>query len=44
LGRDAAAASVWLHGWAAEQAGDTRLALRAGDLIDAMAACMPWAD
>ncbi len=42
LGRDAAAASVWLHGWAAEQAGDARLALRAGDLIDAMAACMPW--
>ena len=43
LGRDAAAASVWLHGWAAEQTGDARLALRAGDLIDAMAACMPLA-
>ena len=49
LGRDAAAASVWLHGWAAERAahpathhaGDARLALRAGDLIDAMAANMP---
>lgn len=38
----AAAASVWLHGRAAE-AGDLRLPLRAGDLADAMAACLPGA-
>ena len=36
----AAAAAVWLHGRAAE-AGDPRLPLRAGDLIDAMAASLP---
>jgi len=35
----AAAAAVWLHGRAAE-AGDLRLPLRAGDLIDAMAASL----
>lgn len=36
---EAAAASVWHHGWAAEQAGagDPRLPLRANDLIEAMA-------
>jgi hydroxyethylthiazole kinase-like uncharacterized protein yjeF len=37
LALDAAAASVWLHGHAAEQ-GDLRLPLRAADLIEAMAA------
>ncbi len=36
----AAAAAAWLHGRAAE-AGDPRLPLRAGDLIDAMAASLP---
>jgi len=38
-----AAASVWLHGRAAEH-GDTRLPLRAADLIEAMAAALPAAD
>jgi hydroxyethylthiazole kinase-like uncharacterized protein yjeF len=40
---DAAVASVWLHGWAAEQpgSGDPRLPLRAADLITAMAANLP---
>ncbi len=38
--QDAACASVWLHGRAAE-AGDSRLPLRAGDLADAMAAGLP---
>jgi len=42
-GRDAAAASVWLHGQAAERTTDLRLALRAADLIDAMAASLPLA-
>jgi hydroxyethylthiazole kinase-like uncharacterized protein yjeF len=36
----AAAAAVWLHGRAAEH-GDTRLPLRAGDLIDVMATSLP---
>ena len=36
---DAACASVWLHGRAAE-AGDNRLPLRAGDLADAMVAAL----
>ena len=35
----AAAAAVWLHGRAAEH-GDIRLPLRAGDLIDVMAASL----
>ena len=45
-GAEAAAASVWLHGHAAEQ-GDTRtqrLPLRAADLIEAMAASVPAGD
>jgi len=44
-GFDAAAASVWLHGHAAEQpcTGDQRLPLRAADLIEAMAAVLPAA-
>ena len=37
---DAAYASVWLHGRAAE-AGEKRLPLRASELADAMAACLP---
>lgn len=37
---DAASASVWLHGQAAET-GDPRLPLRAADLIDAIAASIP---
>lgn len=36
----AAAAAVWLHGRAAEH-GDSRLPLRAADLIDLMAASLP---
>ena len=42
-GFEAATASVWLHGHAAEQgsAGALRLPLRAADLIEAMAACLP---
>jgi NAD(P)H-hydrate repair Nnr-like enzyme with NAD(P)H-hydrate dehydratase domain len=35
----AVAAAVWLHGRAAEH-GDIRLPLRAGDLIDVMAASL----
>ena len=38
-GREIAAATVWLHGRAAE-GGDLRLPLRAADLIDAMAATL----
>ena len=38
--QDAACASVWLHGRAAEP-GECRLPLRAGDLADAMVACLP---
>lgn len=37
---DAACATVWLHGRAAE-AGDARLPLRAADLIEAMATSLP---
>jgi hydroxyethylthiazole kinase-like uncharacterized protein yjeF len=37
---EAACATVWLHGRAAE-AGDARLPLRAADLIEAMAASLP---
>jgi hydroxyethylthiazole kinase-like uncharacterized protein yjeF len=42
-GFEAAAASAWLHGQAAEQggSGDPRLPLRAADLIEAMAASLP---
>ncbi len=42
---EAAAASVWLHGHAAELtgSGDQRLPLRAADLIEAMAASLPSA-
>ncbi len=39
-GHGAACAAAWLHGRAAE-AGDVRLPLRAADLIDAVAACLP---
>jgi hydroxyethylthiazole kinase-like uncharacterized protein yjeF len=39
----AAAATVWLHGRAAER-GDLRLPLRAADLIEAMANSLPAAD
>jgi len=39
-GFDAAVATVWLHGRAAE-AGDDRLPLRAADLADAMAGALP---
>ena len=40
LGFEAACASAWLHGRAAEQ-GDHRLPLRAADLIEAMATALP---
>ena len=42
LGFEAAAASVWLHGQAAEPAGEQglRLPLRAADLIEAMASAL----
>ena len=45
-GFEAAAASVWLHGFAAEQgdASALRLPLRAADLIEAMAASLPAGD
>ena len=45
-GFEAAAASVWLHGHAAEQgdASALRLPLRAADLIEAMAASLPAGD
>ena len=45
-GFDAAAASVWLHGHAAERgnARNLRLPLRAADLIEAMAAGLPAGD
>ena len=39
-GLNAARAAAWLHGRAAE-AGDTRLALPAGDLIEAMQSALP---
>ena len=42
-GFDAACASVWLHGRAAER-GDGRLPLRAADLVEAMAAELPRLD
>ncbi|MBL8351260.1 MAG: NAD(P)H-hydrate dehydratase [Burkholderiaceae bacterium] len=41
-GTEAAAATVWLHGHAAES-GDPRLPLRAADLIEAMARSLPAA-
>ena len=43
LGFEAACASVWLHGRAAE-CGDGRLPLRAADLVEAMAAVVPTVD
>ena len=42
-GFDAACASVWLHGRAAER-GDGRLPLRAADLVETMAAELPMVD
>jgi len=41
-GLNAARAAAWLHGQAAE-AGDARLPLRAGDLIEAMNSALPAA-
>ncbi len=43
VGFEAACASVWLHGRAAER-GDGRLPLRAADLVEAMAAALPTVD
>ena len=45
-GFEAAAASVWLHGQAAElaDARTLRLPLRAADLVEAMAAALPVGD